>query len=257
MPDPSARKWQALSILLTCCLAGSLILNYKLFRTTSLFYKRELEMRLSPLELDQPIPLPTGVLSAKKVVFFGDSRAQQWTPPQVNAQFLNLGINGQTTAQILGRIPQLSKQNPDIVVIQAGVNDLKAISVLPARADQIVAGVKTNLAAIVSEVKGMNAVPIVTTIFPRGPVSSGDKFRWNTDSEKAIRDVNAAIRKSYPDCLDAAKILSPSESELIPGVGFDLLHLNASGYELLNIELKKRLDKEIYLRQAESKPVVN
>jgi len=246
MSASAVRKWQAFAILSIGALAASLILNYKLFMTSGEFYKRELEMRLSPLDLDRPLPHPTGVKSGRRVVFYGDSRAEQWPPPTVRAEFLNLGISGQTTTQILGRFDeQLAPAKPDIVVIQAGVNDLKAVAVMPERSQEIVDGVKSNLREIVSRVKSIGATPILTTVFPRGPVATIDRLRWNDDAERAIEEVNTMIRKEFPDNLDAAEILSTGKREVISGLGYDLLHLSPAGYEVLNVELTKRLDREL------------
>jgi len=53
------------------------------------------------------------------VAFMGDSITEMWTLPRVN-----LGIHGQTTAQMLQRFPaDVLQKNPHTVVILGGTND--------------------------------------------------------------------------------------------------------------------------------------
>ncbi len=84
-------------------------------------------MRLDPLGLRR-INVPSGV-SEPAIVFYGDSRMAQWPQSSWLAEpVVNLGIAGQTTRQILDRFDEhLSPLRPKVVVIHAGINDLKTI----------------------------------------------------------------------------------------------------------------------------------
>ena len=63
---------------------------------------------------------------------------------------MNRGVFGQTTAQVLGRFDaHAAPLLPRVVVLQVGINDLKAIPLLPHRRDEIVADCKANLREIV------------------------------------------------------------------------------------------------------------
>jgi lysophospholipase L1-like esterase len=61
-----------------------------------------------------------------RVVFLGDQITERWTAPFFPGKtFLNRGIAGQTSAQMLVRFHQdVVALQPKVVVIQAGVNDL-------------------------------------------------------------------------------------------------------------------------------------
>lgn len=232
--------WRPACIVLAVISVGLSYGVYKLSKISSGFYARELSARLSPLNLDRVKPLPTGTKGARRIVFLGDSRAQQWTPPKVSGQFFNLGVDGQTTAQVLGRaMVELDEVNPDVVVIQAGINDLKAIAVLPERKAEIIANTKSNLDKIFQMSQKSAKKIIVTTIFPRGQLGFDDRMRWNDRVELAIADVNAYLRKTYPDCFDSARLLG--EDTVTTGLSVDLLHLNLTGYEVLNVQLAIRL----------------
>lgn len=93
------------------------------------------QVRLDPYGLKLPgfKDPPTADLTKPLVVFFGDSRAQQWPAPASNRfRFLNRGIGGQTTEQVRGRFDEHVKPlKPRVVIIEAGVNDLKAIALFP------------------------------------------------------------------------------------------------------------------------------
>jgi lysophospholipase L1-like esterase len=65
----------------------------------------------------------------KRIVFFGDSIIAGWRTfdPEYfgNKKYINRGINGQTTSQMLLRFrPDVIELKPEIVVILAGTNDI-------------------------------------------------------------------------------------------------------------------------------------
>ena len=66
----------------------------------------------------------------KRVVFMGDSITDSWDDPKYGGFFpgkpyLNRGISGQTTPQMLIRFrPDVIELRPDVVVILAGTNDI-------------------------------------------------------------------------------------------------------------------------------------
>jgi lysophospholipase L1-like esterase len=84
----------------------------------------------------------------QRVVFFGDSITDGWSHPDSGGFFpgkpyLNRGIGGQTTAQMLLRFrPDVVAHRPDAVVILAGTNDV-AGNAGPATPDQILDNLAT------------------------------------------------------------------------------------------------------------------
>ena len=140
---------------LSAILLASLLLNIVLFRTAKSFYVRLHTVRLDPMgsrarhnsTLDE-------AFHGTRVLLVGDSRAEQWTNADGldDFRFINHGVGGLTTAQLLGRLHEdLRSTKPDIVILQAGVNDLKTLPLFPQRRDDIIANCKTNLEAIVTQ----------------------------------------------------------------------------------------------------------
>jgi len=73
--------------------------------------------------------LPPRKPGERRVVFLGDQVTERWGEGSAKffpgQPFLNRGIGGQTTAQMLVRFHQdVVALKPDVVVIQAGMNDL-------------------------------------------------------------------------------------------------------------------------------------
>ena len=63
-----------------------------------------------------------------RVVFLGDDITEHWTPFFPGKPYLNRGIAGQTTPQMLVRFRQdVILLKPKVVVIQAGTNDLASL----------------------------------------------------------------------------------------------------------------------------------
>ncbi len=249
--------------LLLVALAGSFAGNVLLYQQARESYRRLSEVELDPYGLKHPHfpadnPARAGQSGLPVVLFFGDSRALYWPAPAVAGwRCVNRGIGGQTTEQVRGRfdanVPPLS---PRIVVLQAGINDLKAIGLLPWRRDQIVADCKANLREIVKRAADGGAVVIVTTVFPPGKVPLERKLEWSPEIEKAVEGVNADLRALASNrviVFDAWRILE-DHGQLRDGYGVDTLHLSPIGYGALNAELAKILKIEANLRVCSLRP---
>ncbi|HWD00769.1 MAG TPA: SGNH/GDSL hydrolase family protein [Candidatus Sulfopaludibacter sp.] len=64
-----------------------------------------------------------------RVVFLGDQITEHWEPFFAGKPYLNRGISGQTTPQMLVRFRQdVLELKPKVVVIQAGTNDLASVT---------------------------------------------------------------------------------------------------------------------------------
>jgi GDSL-like lipase/acylhydrolase family protein len=200
-------------------LAASVVCNVILYRRADSNYRSLSEVQLDPYGLKHPgfAPDPPPVAADARerlpvLVFLGDSRARQWPAPRIPGwRFVNRGVGGQTTEQLRGRFDaHVAPLSPRVVVVQGGVNDLKAIPLFPGRRDEIVADCKANLRDLVRRARGGGAVVIVTTIFPTGPVPLERRTVWSPDIERAVEEVNADLRGLATDgvlVLDAWKLL--------------------------------------------------
>ncbi len=183
-------------------------------------------------------------LNKPLVVFFGDSRTVDWPEiPNIPFEFINRGINGQTTDQVLGRISaHVASLSPQIVVVQVGVNDLAELATLPNAPRNIINNCKQNIQKIVDKLsKEVKATVILTTVFPTGEPQS---FQWPEEADRAIIEVNKFIKSLKSDrviILDAAALLADESGKVRQIYSRDLLHLNKRGYTMLNEELLKIL----------------
>ncbi|MCI5210251.1 MAG: hypothetical protein D3910_15985 [Candidatus Electrothrix sp. ATG2] len=124
-------------LLLTALLVASLLLNYILYKQGRQFYLQLNATKLAPVGLSVfpaiPLDPPGGKDKAKRIIFFGDSRIAQWPQPELTGyEMLNWGIGGETSSQILHRYDaHVVPLAPNILLIQAGVNDLKTIPLFP------------------------------------------------------------------------------------------------------------------------------
>jgi lysophospholipase L1-like esterase len=183
-------------------------------------------------------------LNKPLVVFFGDSRTVDWPEiPNIPFEFINRGINGQTTDQVLGRLSaHVASLSPQIVVVQVGVNDLADLATLPNAPRNIINNCKQNIQKIVDKLaKEIKVTVILTTIFPTGESQS---FQWSEEADRAIIEVNQFIKSLKSDrviILDSATLLADERGKVRQIYSRDLLHLNKRGYTMLNEELLKIL----------------
>jgi lysophospholipase L1-like esterase len=182
-------------------------------------------------------------------VFYGDSRTEQWPFPQDDGrfQFINRGIGGQTSVQVLGRFDaQVVPLQPDSLVIQVGVNDLKNLGLFPEQHAAILTNCKDAIRQLVSRAGDCGVRVILTTIFPIGDLSWERRFFWRMfiaelPLMQAIDEVNAFLRTLQSErvtILNTQAILADQRGRVKKEFQQDLLHLNQTGYTALNQALR-------------------
>ena len=178
----------------------------------------------------------------QRVVFMGDSITDGWDAPNMGGFFpgkpyLNRGISGQTTPQMLIRFrPDVIDLKPKVVVILAGTNDLAGNtgpSTLEAIQGNLISmaelartnGIRVVLASLlpVSDYEVRDGKPIVQTV-RRAP----DKIMALNAWMKNYASANHLVYLDY-------------FSAMVDGKGFlkdelsdDGLHPNAAGYAVMN-----------------------
>jgi lysophospholipase L1-like esterase len=232
-------------------LAVSVLLNIFLYSGLRKYYTLLYAVELDPLGLayfQNSVNQQSFDDKRSEVVFFGDSRTAQWPGPQLEEfLFINPGIGNQTSAQVANRFEvHVRPLQPDIVVIQVGINDLKTIPLFPGKKPEIVSNCEANIEKIVQDSLAMGSTVIITTIFPAGQVPLHRRLVWSEEISKAIDEVNRYIRDGAQDpviLFDAAAILSDPKGQMRKEYRLDELHLNKEGYEALNLELIKLLKR--------------
>lgn len=234
-------------IALIVALTVSIQLNIQLYREAADNYRDLNGVRLDPLGLSvytaaqQSFPADRPL-----VVFIGDSRAADWTAPNLGSfTFVNRGIGAQTTAQVLGRFTQdIAPLKADMAVIQVGINDLKALPLFPGERASIVQNTKDNIMKLVqlSLDAGSQRV-VVTTIFPVGEIPWERRLVWSDDVAVAIDEVNtflASLASDRVEIMNSSAIIAQHEI-VLPEYRRDFLHINPAGYAALNQELEQLL----------------
>jgi len=233
--------------LLSFALLISVATNLLLFDRGRQYYLQLNATRLDPLglsyyatEIDQQ---PTAIPFQKRVVFFGDSRAADWVvPTSLNQfQFINRGVGAQTSAQALERInDHIEPLQPQVVIVQVGINDLKTIPIFPNQKESIIASCQANIKQIVYECVELDAIVILTTIFPPGRVPLERRLFWSDDVAEAVKEVNDFIYSLEGKNIivfDATAVLTDESGIVQQEYSRDLLHLTDAGYDALNEEL--------------------
>jgi lysophospholipase L1-like esterase len=239
-------KFKVVFIALSVLLLLSMTANIVLYERGKQYYLQLNASHLDPLGLSVFVDTPIAI-QPPLIVFFGDSRAAQWTVPRQvkNVTFINRGVGNQTTAQILGRFQvHVTPLHPQIIVIQAGINDLKTIPLFPDQKETITDNCKANLKQIVDLSLAAGAKVIVTTIFPLGKLPIERRPFWSDDVKFAIEDVNSFLETLASDQIiifDTSKVLANSDEIVYPQYSQDFLHLNPAGYDALNEAIYKLL----------------
>jgi lysophospholipase L1-like esterase len=246
----SPKIFRLFFMLSVTALIGSVALNVILFIRARHYYLLLNQTTLDPVGLEyfpnNFKPANVSNDSITKVVFFGDSRAEAWTFPSEmkSFSFMNRGVSGQTSTQVLGRFEkQVLPLRPQIIIVQVGINDLKTIPLFPDRQTTIIANCKANIQEIVKRSRDLGATVILTTIIPPGEIPLVRKPFWSSDVDRAITEVNAYISSlQAPNVIifDSYLLLTQKHKN---NYYKDTLHLNKQGYEILNKELTKVLIK--------------
>lgn len=178
----------------------------------------------------------------KRVVLFGDSRIHQWKNlPQIEGfEFVNRGISGEATAQLRARFePDVVALDPDIVILQLGINDLTAIGLQPKREKEIVEQCRDNLSFFVETLLQMKAIEVILlTIIPPTQPRLARLPVWSDHIPKQVAEINQAWLSLPPTAkfyiIDTAKILKNASGKWHHNVNQDTLHLTPTGYQYLN-----------------------
>jgi lysophospholipase L1-like esterase len=235
-------------------LLASIFFNIILYRQLMKYYRELQVVRLDPAGAKrftaENLYLQENSTEKTRVILLGDSRITRWNPlPSLpNCQLLNRGISSETTAQTILRLDRdIIQFHPSIVVLQTGVNDLKAIGVFPKCKDDIINSCRKNLKIIVDRMTEHNIHVVILTIIPLGSVELFRRPIWSDEIYRGMEKVNEVIRKlgsQRVTVFDCDSILAVDKS-IKPEYSQDALHLTPEGYVVLNDFLTPILEKII------------
>ncbi|WP_347304592.1 GDSL-type esterase/lipase family protein (plasmid) [Croceibacterium sp. TMG7-5b_MA50] len=167
-----------------------------------------------------------------EVVFFGDSITEAWpdvSPGFFPARWINRGIAGQTTAQMIGRFrADVIDLHPASVHILAGINDI-AGATGPATLDQIAGNI-----ASMAELARLHGIRVVLgTLLPAGAWQGDD----HADRAAAVAALNDWLRRYAAaqgiTLIDYHPALVAAGDGMAADLSADGIHPNARGYTVM------------------------
>jgi len=170
-----------------------------------------------------------------RVVFFGDSITDIWKLEDSfpGKPYVNRGIGGQTTPQMLVRFRQdVIDLHPKVVVILAGTNDI-AGNTGPMRSEDIEANYES-----FTELARANGIRVVySSVLPVHNYTDRSKDFFAQRPQKRILELNNWLKdycaKNKIVYLDYFSALVDEQGMLKKDLAEDGLHPNAAGYKIM------------------------
>jgi lysophospholipase L1-like esterase len=171
----------------------------------------------------------------RRVVFFGDSITDAWPLEKYFAgkPYINRGIGGQTTSQMLIRFRQdVINLKPAAVVILAGTNDI-AGNTGPMSLEDI----EANFATLAELAHGHGIRVVFSSLLPVHPYTPASASFFPLRPSEKIREINRWLRE-YCDrhaCvyLDYFSAMTDARGFLKKELSGDGLHPNPAGYAVM------------------------
>jgi lysophospholipase L1-like esterase len=196
----------------------------------------EANSRLTPPQAGKP-----------RVVFMGDSITDGWRLNEYfsDRDFVNRGISGQITGQMLARMKaDVIDLKPAAMIVLAGTNDI---------ARGIPVGViVNNLSMIADLAKAHNITPIFASVLPVSDYHKDQNPAWEATKRRppeTIRTLNAWIQSF---CRERNFVYADYFSAVVDQAGFiradaanDGLHPNSTGYRLIAPVALAAIDKAV------------
>jgi lysophospholipase L1-like esterase len=219
-----------------CCLAGTaqnLADQLKDWNQLGRYHAANEELRKQPAD-------------PKRVVFMGDSITDGWPLAEAfpGKPYVNRGISGQTTAQMLVRMyPDVVALQPVAMVLLAGTNDIAANN-----GPQTLDMIRQNLMAMVELAQVHHIKVILCAVMPISGKQSANRppadiLRLNAWLKEYAAQTGSAYVDYHAAVVDAL-------GEFRTGYSDDGLHPNARGYQLMKTAVSKALDDAVMSKRS-------
>ncbi len=191
---------------------------------------------------DANATVPPPARDELRVVFMGDSITESWTRPEYGGffhgkPFINRGIGGQTTPQMLIRFrPDVIALKPRVVVILAGTNDISGnTGPVPLSA------IEDNLASMAELARAHGIRVVLASVLPVSDHERDEKGRARVQTHRRpparIVELNRWIeryaRLNGHVHVDYFAAMVDGRGWLRKGLSDDGLHPDARGYEVM------------------------
>ena len=179
------------------------------------------------------------------VVFMGNSITEGWLNKKLtffnNPSFVNKGIGGQTTSQMLLRFRQdVIDLKPKVVVILAGINDIAQN-----QGPITIKDIFRNLKSMCDLAKANNINVVLCSVLP------AKEFPWRMEINPIIKvaELNSLLKKYARESniiyVDYYEKLVTKEFGLPSELTYDEVHLTIKGYEALEPIVLKGINKAL------------
>lgn len=171
----------------------------------------------------------------RRVVFMGDSITDSWPLAEAfpGQPYVNRGISGQTTAQMLVRMyPDVIALQPAAVVILAGTNDIAGNN-----GPQSIEMIEQNLMAMVELAKVHNIKVILCALTPISDKANPGRKQSQSRPPSDVLKLNAWLKeyamKNRLRYVDYHSAVADARGDFRTELTDDGLHPNAQGYQLM------------------------
>ncbi len=182
-----------------------------------------------------------------RVVFLGDSITIAWKTRDNNVFFpgkpyVNRGISGQTTAQMLVRFQQdVVALKPAVVVVLGGINDIAGNA-----GESTLPMIEDNLRSMVAIAQANGIRMVLSSVLP------AIDFPWRKGLHPAdkVRDLNAWLRQyaAAHGCtyLDYYSAMADKDGAMKPGLSKDNVHPTPAGYAIMAPLAESAIQKALH-----------
>ncbi len=191
--------------------------------------------------------LTTPAAAKTRVVFLGDSITDGWRLNEYfqDRDFVNRGISGQITAQMLGRVKaDIIDLKPAAVILLAGTNDIARG--VPLRA------IEDNLTMIADLAHAYGIKPLFASVLPIHDYNKDQNPAWEMSKRRPPATIRALNEWIQAFCRTRGYAYVDYFTPLADEAGFlkkeladDGLHPNASGYRLMAPVALAAIDKTL------------
>jgi len=178
--------------------------------------------------------LPVPVAGEPRVVFLGDSITDSWgrKPGTIffpGKPYVNRGISGQTTPQMLVRFEQdVVRLHPAVVVILAGTNDVAGNT-----GPETPAMIEDNFRAMTDIARQNGIRPVLASITP----AAAYPWRPGVVSVPVILELNGWLKQYCAEqhlvYLDYYSAMADEDGAMKPGLSSDGVHPTEAGYAVM------------------------